>query len=89
MSSTTTERPIDLATLAAELGGVGLSMTEIGTQRTITCDDESVTVEALQAAVDAHASPPPPAPSLEERLAVAQAELAEIARLLAERDSTT
>lgn len=60
MSAITTARPINLAQLAAELADppAALSMTDDGTERTITAHDDTTTAEALQAAVDAHEPAP-------------------------------
>lgn len=88
MSTYTTERPIDLAQLAIELGTqeapARLSMSDDGTERTITCHDEAVTQEALEAAVEAHV-PAPPKPTeseiianLKERLATTEKTLDQV-----------
>lgn len=67
-SAVVTQRPIDLAQLAAGLADppASLSMNDDGTERTITCHDETITQETLEAAVEAHvpAEPPPSAASL-------------------------
>lgn len=67
MSTYTTARPISLGQLADELGTDALSMSDDGTERTITCHDENVTEAQLQAAVDAH-QPSAPIPSVDARL---------------------
>jgi hypothetical protein len=62
MSTATTTRAIDLAQLGAELADppAPLSMSDDGTERTITCHDDTITQTQLQAAVDAHVPAPPP-----------------------------
>lgn len=54
MSTVTTTRPVDLEQLADELGTGALSMSDGGTERTVTCHDVTITRATLQAAVDAH-----------------------------------
>lgn len=52
-ATVTTTRPIDLGQLAAEVGSP-LTMSDDGTERTVSALDETTTQAALQAAVDAH-----------------------------------
>lgn len=52
MSTTTTTKPINLDQLTTELGGAGLSMSDDGSERTITTDQ--VDQATLDSAVTAH-----------------------------------
>lgn len=75
----TTTRPIDFIQLTQELGTpedpASMSISDDGTERTITAHDEDVTEEELQAAVDAHVPNEEVQLSIEERLTIAQQEI--------------
>lgn len=74
MSTFTTTRSIDLGQLTDELGGVGLSLSDNGTERTITCHADTITQDMLEAAIEAHV-PAPSAPTDAEVIANLKARL--------------
>lgn len=76
MSTCETSQPIALSQLATELGTDALSMSDNGEARTITCHDETVTQEQLEAAVEAHVPAPPPM-TPEEQISSLQQEVAD------------
>lgn len=59
-TQTTTDGAINLAQLSVELGTNALTMSDDGTERTITCHDATITKSQLEAAVAAHVPAPPP-----------------------------
>ena len=71
MSIVTTNRPVDLVQLDAEVAVAagldslpGLSMTDDGHERIIRCDHEAVTQTMLDDVIDAHVpEPEPPSPT--------------------------
>lgn len=74
-----TTADVDLAQLAAEMGGAPLTAVTDETGTIVTCMVLDVTVEDLEAAVTAHTPTPPPAPL--DPVAV-QAQLDELADLV-------
>jgi hypothetical protein len=76
----TTNRPIDLAQLDAELGGVGLNMTVTADGTTVCAVGAGTSQATLQAAVDAHIPHEPP-PSTDSML---QSQIDELTDLILE-----
>lgn len=94
MNTVSTDKPINVGQLSAELGGAPLQLhPATGPERAVTCLDDSVTEEQLEAAIDAHDAQPepepgppePPSPTLEEIVAQLRQQVGEQAAAIEEQ----